>query len=154
MVYTQEFIDKVKYVYPNSKEMHKLAEEGNYFLGRYLDDGRGGVTTPTITIEEALNTSREQLLERQKIEQDKAEREKLKNELYADFLNGKAFTKEALHQFHCPESYMQNNNDPDRYDLNKEICKGVGYVGYYPHCKKWDCKEQCWNKYNELKKGI
>ena len=38
MAYTQELINEVKELYPNSAEMHKLAESGNAFLGRYLDD--------------------------------------------------------------------------------------------------------------------
>jgi len=40
--YTKEFIDEVKGLYPDYKEIHKLAEEGSHFLGRYLDDGSGG----------------------------------------------------------------------------------------------------------------
>lgn len=38
MAYTRELIDEVRELYPNSLEMHKLAESGNAFLGRYLDD--------------------------------------------------------------------------------------------------------------------
>ncbi len=38
MAYTQELIDEVKELYPESIEMHRLAESGNAFLGRYLDD--------------------------------------------------------------------------------------------------------------------
>lgn len=38
MAYTKELIDEVKELYPNSSEMHKLAESGDAFLGRYLDD--------------------------------------------------------------------------------------------------------------------
>ena len=38
MAYTQELIDEVKELYPDSIQMHKLAESGNAFLGRYLDD--------------------------------------------------------------------------------------------------------------------
>ncbi len=38
MAYSKELINAVKEVYPDSKEMHKLAESGNAFLGRYLDD--------------------------------------------------------------------------------------------------------------------
>jgi len=37
-MYTPELIREVKEVYPNSPEMHKLADSGNAFLGRYLDD--------------------------------------------------------------------------------------------------------------------
>lgn len=38
MAYTQELINEVKELFPNSHEMIRLAEEGNVFLGRYLDD--------------------------------------------------------------------------------------------------------------------
>lgn len=37
-MYSQELINKVKEIYPDSKAMHQLAESGNAFLGRYLDD--------------------------------------------------------------------------------------------------------------------
>lgn len=36
--YTDEFIAKVKRIYPNSKEIHLLADQGNAMLGRWLDD--------------------------------------------------------------------------------------------------------------------
>lgn len=38
MAYSQQLIDDVKELYPDSPEMHKLADSGNAFLGRYLDD--------------------------------------------------------------------------------------------------------------------
>ena len=38
MAYTQDLIDEVKELYPDSKEMHKHAENGSVWLGRYLDD--------------------------------------------------------------------------------------------------------------------
>lgn len=38
MAYTEDLIKEVKELYPNSEEMHKLADSGNAFLGRYLDD--------------------------------------------------------------------------------------------------------------------
>ena len=38
MAYSQDLIDEVKELYPDSYEMHRLAESGNAFLGRYLDD--------------------------------------------------------------------------------------------------------------------
>lgn len=38
MSYTKELIEEVKNLYPESVEMIKLAESGNAFLGRYLDD--------------------------------------------------------------------------------------------------------------------
>ena len=37
-MYTQDLIREVKELYPTSTEMHRLADEGNVFLGRYLDD--------------------------------------------------------------------------------------------------------------------
>lgn len=38
MAYTRELISEVKELYPNDHKMHELAENGNVFLGRYLDD--------------------------------------------------------------------------------------------------------------------
>ena len=38
MAYTQELIDEVKSLYPESQEMIKHAESGSVWLGRYLDD--------------------------------------------------------------------------------------------------------------------
>ena len=38
MAYTRELINEVKELYPDSIKMHELAESGNAFLGRYLDD--------------------------------------------------------------------------------------------------------------------
>ncbi len=50
MAYTRELINEVKELYPNSPEMHRLAENGDAFLGRYLDD-----SSPTgISIDEVL----------------------------------------------------------------------------------------------------
>jgi hypothetical protein len=39
MKYSQELIDEVKILYENDSTMMKIAEDGNEFLGRYLDDG-------------------------------------------------------------------------------------------------------------------
>jgi hypothetical protein len=36
--YTEEFIAKVKRIYPDSKEIHMHAEQHHGILGRYLDD--------------------------------------------------------------------------------------------------------------------
>ena len=38
MGYTRELINEVKELYPSDHKMHELAENGNVFLGRYLDD--------------------------------------------------------------------------------------------------------------------
>ena len=49
MSYTRELIDEVKELYPDSKEMHKHAESGSVWLGRYLDDSVPyGLTTKEI----------------------------------------------------------------------------------------------------------
>lgn len=63
-MYTKELIDEVKELYPTSLEMHKLAESGNAFLGRYLDDSspRG------ISIDEVLlATSLEELQKKARV---------------------------------------------------------------------------------------
>lgn len=38
MSYTRDLINEVKELYPTDYKMHELAESGNVFLGRYLDD--------------------------------------------------------------------------------------------------------------------
>lgn len=42
MQYSDELILKVKELYPESKEMHALAENGSMMLGRWLDDSSSG----------------------------------------------------------------------------------------------------------------
>ena len=72
MAYTQELINEVKELYPNSPEMHKLAESGAAFLGRYLDDScKSGISLNEIL----LATSLDEL-------QKKARQMKRKVELY------------------------------------------------------------------------
>ena len=46
--YSKEFIEKIKEVYPDSKEMLELAENGDRFVGRYLDDSRSSYPYKTI----------------------------------------------------------------------------------------------------------
>jgi hypothetical protein len=72
MAYSAKLIKEVKELYPNSKDMHKLADSGNAFLGRYLDDSCED-SLPLDTI--LLATSLESL-------QQKARDMKRKVELY------------------------------------------------------------------------
>ena len=54
--YPQEFINEVKELYPDYKEIHKLADEHDYFLGRYLDDNSGrGVPYDTVLTATSLD---------------------------------------------------------------------------------------------------
>lgn len=39
-IYSEKLIKQVKECYPNFKRMHELAENGDYILGRFLDDMR------------------------------------------------------------------------------------------------------------------
>ena len=139
MQYTQDFINRVKELYPNSAEMHKLAEEGNYFLGRYLDDSSCTGFSPN----EILNTPYEELRRRAEILDQK-------RKLYADFIDGKCYSTDNMRKMKCPAMYLQTTNANNRYELEKKICVGVGYVGYFPGCKNWECKEKCWAKYDEV----
>lgn len=55
-MYTPELIAEVKELFPNSPEMHKLADSGNAFLGRYLDDSQqGGISVETILLSTSLD---------------------------------------------------------------------------------------------------
>lgn len=51
MYYPDDFKKELKEVYPDSKEMHDLADKGGYFLGRYLDDSSYGTG---VSIDEIL----------------------------------------------------------------------------------------------------
>jgi hypothetical protein len=73
MAYTAELIKEVKELFPESKDMARLADEGSVFLGRYLDDSSyGGLDVDTIL----LATSLEELQSRARIM-------KRKRQLYA-----------------------------------------------------------------------
>ena len=41
-MYSAKLISEVRACYPENTEIHKLADEGATFLGRYLDDSSGG----------------------------------------------------------------------------------------------------------------
>jgi hypothetical protein len=43
MEYPQKFVADVKELFPDRPKMHELADNGNPFLGRYLDDTTGNV---------------------------------------------------------------------------------------------------------------
>lgn len=43
MKYPAKFIFDVKEAFPDNKAMHKLADAGDPYLGRYLDDGTSEV---------------------------------------------------------------------------------------------------------------
>ena len=53
-MYSEKLIKEVKECYPNNKKIHELADEGNVWLGRYLDDSCGG-GIPLDTILTALS---------------------------------------------------------------------------------------------------
>ena len=139
MQYTKDFISRVKELYPNCAEMHKLAEEGNGFLGRWLDDSSCGGFSP----QQILNTPYEEL-------RKQAEILEKKRQLYADFTKGDCYSEGNMRKTQCPAMHLQAINASNRYELEEKICVGVGYVGYFPGCKKWECKEKCWEKYDEV----
>ena len=141
MAYTEEFIKEVKRVYPNSSEIIKRAENGDYVLGRYLDDSY----ERNISIEFIENHSYEEIME-------KVKRIKEKGELYRKWFDGSAYVGGADRENFCPINHMQNSNDPDKDKFQKIICKDVEYVCCFYDCKKYGCKNQCWEKYDELKK--
>jgi len=56
MAYSQQLIDEVKELYPNSKEMITHAETGSAWLGRYLDDSSStGVNIDKILLATSLD---------------------------------------------------------------------------------------------------
>ena len=71
-MYTKDLIDEVKELFPDSPKMIELAERGDAFLGRYLDDSsNSSISLDTIL----LATTLEEL-------QSKARKEKRKVKLY------------------------------------------------------------------------
>lgn len=70
MVYTQELIDEVKELYPNATQMIACAENGSYFLGRYLDDNCStSISLDRILLAKSLeDLKKEALIERRKVE--------------------------------------------------------------------------------------
>lgn len=68
MIYPEDFKQEVKEVYPDYEEMHKLADNNQYFLGRYLDDSSGG-GIPLDTVLTALTL--EELQQKARIEKRK-----------------------------------------------------------------------------------
>ena len=62
-MYSEKLIKEVKECYPDYEKIHKLADEGDLFLGRYLDDGCGGgialdTILTAITFEELQDKAR------------------------------------------------------------------------------------------------
>jgi len=56
MAYSESLIREVKELYPDSVEMHNLADSGNAFLGRYLDDSSPtGIPLDTILLATSLD---------------------------------------------------------------------------------------------------
>lgn len=49
--YSEAFKQKVKQVYPDSKEMHQMANDNVYFLGRYLDDSSSSAIPARMVID-------------------------------------------------------------------------------------------------------
>ena len=55
-MYSEKLIKEVKECYPENVEIHKLADSGNVFLGRYLDDScSSGIPLDTILLALTLN---------------------------------------------------------------------------------------------------
>jgi hypothetical protein len=71
MSYSKRLINAVKNTYPNEPDLHQMAEEGNLYLGRYLDD-YCSTSIPLDTVLKA--TSLEQL---KKIAQEQVKRLKV-----------------------------------------------------------------------------
>lgn len=73
--YTQEFIAEVKKLYPGDETIAKLAEDGNPFLGRYLDDS----SAMGIGVDEILTATSLEAI------QEKARKMKRRREIYGEY---------------------------------------------------------------------
>lgn len=142
-MYSQSFINRVKEVYPNSPTIIELAEKGSDMLGRYLDDNSNDTLTPNMV----LTSTYAELLAW-------ATRAQEKRDLYHLYTTGACYDTSDLETKMCPILYMQNNCDKEKMAFEDAICKEVGYVSYFPSCKKWGCKGECWKKYYQLKDSV
>lgn len=70
MAYSDSLIREVKELYPNDRKMHELADSGNAFLGRYLDDSSStSIQIDTILKSNSLTELQQMALQmRRKIE--------------------------------------------------------------------------------------
>lgn len=143
MKYSQSFINHVKEVYADSPRIIELAESGSDLLGRYLDDSSNDTLTPRMVLESDYETLVAW-----------AKKAQAKRDLYSDYTRGLCYEVKDLEEKMCPILYMQNNGDTNKMYMEAKICQGVGYVGYFPDCKKWGCKRECWKRYYELKDGV
>ena len=141
-MYSKEFIEAVKRCYPNSKTIIDLAEKGDYFLGRYLDDSRSG----SVSVSYILSHSPEEV-------RQEALKEKERSDLYSQWVSGECYSDGQGRQTYCPANWLQNSDNPRRYEFTEQICKGARYVSYYPACERYGCKQECWAKYDVLAKG-
>ena len=136
-MYSDDFIRDVRRCYPDSKDIIAAAENGDYFLGRYLDDN----SSDTVSIEYILTHSFDEIRQRALIE-------KQKSELYSRWVSGDCYTDKGLRESYCPVNWLQNSSNPRRYELAEVICKGAKYTSYYPDCERYGCKHECWSKYD------
>ena len=140
-MYTKEFINKVKELYPNDDDAHQLAENGNITLGMFLE----GCLHRTFTPDEVLSIPHEELV-------SKAQLIKKRIELLEEFNSGACYPVEYMREVMCPAQYMQANHIKDRHDLAVQICNGnMNSLGYFPMCRRWASKRSCWGKYDEYK---
>lgn len=63
MTYSESFKSELRKLYPDDTNLHEMAERGDVFLGRYLDDSCGtGIPIDTIlcavSLEELQNKAR------------------------------------------------------------------------------------------------
>ena len=63
MAYSEELIKEVRECYPDSPEMHRLAESGHRFLGSYLaDSAQDAIALDTVLIASSLEELKEKAM--------------------------------------------------------------------------------------------
>ena len=83
MAYSQDFKNKVKAAYPDSKEIHRLVDNNQYFLGRLLDDSsQGGINVDEILLATSLDVLKKKALSL-----------KIRKEVYSDWWHEKDAVK-------------------------------------------------------------
>jgi|GEM_PF-1314385 len=76
--YSADFIAKVKEVFPDWTDLHRLLDSGSEWVGRYLDDNRGFSMKPGDIVKALESGDQEKVLEA-------AKRAKKIDELYGEW---------------------------------------------------------------------
>ena len=138
-IYKMTFINDVLRAYPKSKRIKSAIDEGSDILGRYLCDG-----CENISPDDVYELTEKEL-------KQKAERIKLQEKVYAEFLSGDCYLKEALQEYRCPLWYLRDKHLTwqNQKPIEDAVCGKRPYFLSFYDCKNWSCKQECWKRYEK-----